>query len=209
MAITLTNDQIKDIFERLRAGKEDRNKIITDFVTLLKPIVKLTKDRFNTNLSDDIEGEIMLNIVKKIDYLTEACLSGNIKNPTHYFFTFFYNAAMQALKKELRYSSKIVSIEDCKVDRAIMPKSYNKQKVLNHIRQELMEWARARFPKKKDSERACRYIDVILEGKRPKFDTGVIHAWYNGRQIPAKEAYSIILQRVRNRLSVYYDELIE
>jgi hypothetical protein len=209
MAIQLTNAQLMSIFERLKAGKEDRNKIITEFVALLQPIIKLTKERFNQNLGDDIEGECLLNIVRKIDYLTNSCLSGGIKNPTHYFFTFFYNAAMGTLKKELRYSSKIVSIEDVKVDRAITPKNYHKQKILDHIHQELEDWAKARFPHKHDAERACRYINLILDGKRPKFSTRDIHAWYNGRQVPAKEAYSIILQRVRNRLAVYYDDLID
>ena len=205
--IILDNKSLKIIFEDIVKSPND-NEPKERLMKLLEKVVKVTIDRYPQNLKDDMSQELLIAIWKKAEYLAKEFCAGNIKNPTNYIFFFMHNAAINRFEKEKTYATRFVSIEDIKVDKAFYPTSYSKYKVLDRIKEEVIDFVIARFPNKKDSSRAIKYIDCILEGRRPTFKTKTIYKWYEGRQLSAKEAYSIVLNEIKKRLKKYRDELV-
>lgn len=205
--ILLDNKMLKEVFEDIVKNPKD-NEPKERLMKLLEKVIKCTVDRYHQSIRDDISQELLLAIFKKAEYLAKEFCAGNLKNPTNYLFTFMHNNAINRFEKEKTYNTRFVSIEDIKVDKAYYPTTYSKYKVLDRIKEEVVDYIIARFPNKKDSSRAIKYIDCILEGRRPTFKTKVIYKWYEGRQLSAKEAYSIVLNEVKKRLKKYREELV-
>lgn len=205
MSVVLNNEKLKYVFEKLHNNVQD-NDATLELLAILKPVIKLTLDKFPQHLRDDIEQDIKLSIMNKRAYLTKAYLAGNIKNPTNYCFRLIRNTAIVSLHKELKHEEHLVSINDVKVEKAVLNKTYHKQKILIKVRDEVWEWLRIRIPNQKDFDKAARYLDVILEGQKPKFKNKELMKWFGGQRIQAKEAYSMVLQRVRDRLMSYKEE---
>ena len=203
--ILLNNEKLEEVFVRLRKHPHN-NDTAMELLALLQPVVKLTLDRLPPDLRDDLEQEIKITVLKKLEYLTMAFLDGKIKDATGYFFRFLRNSAIMYIKKENKQNKHLVSIEDVKVDQVASPRTYAKEKVILKVRAEVLEWLELRFDRKMDFRRAARFVEVILTGKRPKFKNEVIRPFYNGHQITAKEAYSIVLQKIRDSIMSHIDE---
>ena len=206
MGIVLSNEKLKIALEKIQINPKD-NDAIMELVELLKPVIRLTVNKFPFRFAEDIEQELLMSIMKKAKYIAERFCSGEIENPTNYLFRFMSNESSVAIKKEIKYETHIVSLEDVKVDRAVMPKSNKKFLVLEKIRGELYEFCELRFPEKKDATRAKRYVDIILEAKRPSFHKADLIKFFKGTNDYAKESYSIVLHKIRERIENYWEEL--
>lgn len=206
MSIMLDSKSVKIILEKIKKTPEDK-AALEELLKLLKPVIKLTIERFPRHLGDDVEQELMMAVCRKAQYISEQYCKGKIKSVTGYFFTFFRNAATVFLNKELKHETHLVSIDDVKVDRAAKPVNQQRHHVIDTIKEEVLDFIRLRFPKRTDAVRAEKYVDVILNGMRPSFATGNIHRFYGGRQTQAKDAYSVVLQKIRERLEAHWSEL--
>ena len=91
--ILLDNKKLQTIFIKFKKNKLD-NEATEELCALLKPVITLTVARYDAKEGDDIEQEILITVLKKITYLTDAFLSGRIKDPTSYFFRFINNSAL-------------------------------------------------------------------------------------------------------------------
>lgn len=206
MGVVLSNEKLKIVLEKIRINPTDNNSLM-EFATILRPVIKLTCDKFPFRFAEDIEQELLMSIIKKAQYIAEKFCSGTIDNPTNYIFRFLYNEGCVAIKKEIKYEAHLVSIEDIKVDKAIMPKSGKKHYIVDRIRSELYEFCELRFTNKKDALQAKRYVDIILEGKRPSLHETKGSRF--GASEESKESYSVVLQKVRERAEAYWEELHE
>lgn len=208
MPIVLDSQTITKAFGQILKHPGDPQHA-EELLKVVQPIIKMTLDRFPAHLSPDIEQEIRLFVMKKADYLAVAYRDGQIKTVTNYFFKLCYNAAANYVKKEGRHDLRMVSIDDVKVEPCIVPKTYKKQKIIDRVREEIIEFIRVRFTDKKDSARAERYVMVLLNGKRPTFTSGNINRFSKMEQSPAKDTYSIVLTKLRELFQKYMDEWMD
>lgn len=205
--ILLDNKGLKAAFEDIVLRPND-NEPKERLMALVSKVIKVTTDRYPISLREDLSQELLITILKKAAYIAERYCKGEIKDATGYIFRFLHNAAINCFEKEKTYAARFMSLEDVKVDKAAFPTAYKKTKVIERIRSEVFDYLVARFPNPKDSGRAIKYIDVILEGRRPTFKTGNIKKFYHGRDVTAKEAYSITLSEIKKRLIKYRGELL-
>ena len=208
MSIVLSNDKLKDIFEKFSYNINDEQGTLA-LIDVLKPVLKFTLERFPQLLKEDIQQEILMMVLKKREYLTKAFNLGRIKNPTNYFFRFFRNAAIVFINKENKYNQHIVSIEDIKIEKTVKPKTYMKGKVLRIVRDEVIDLLKAHFVKQNDFNRSCKFLDLILNCERPRWQDAELRKFYGGRPEIAKESYAVVLQYVRTVLGRYQQELLE
>lgn len=205
--ILLDNKALKDIFADI-AKNPDANEPKERLINSLNKVVKCTIERYPLNLREDLSQELLMVILKKANYLADLYNKGEIKDLTGYVFRLLHNAAINCSEKERSHNTRFVSLEDIKVDKAYFPNSYQKYKVVDRIKEEVTDYVLARFVSKRDSGRAIKYIDCILEGKRPSFKNETVQKWYSGKYLTAKEAYSIVFNEIKRRLLKYRDELV-
>lgn len=206
--IVLDIAKLKPPLDAIRKNPTDM-VAIEQLMGILKPVIKLTVDRFPKHLAEDIHQELHISIMRKAPALAEAVCSGKVENPTGYIFRLMYNEATMALNRELKFESRLVSIEDIKVEK-IVEHSYGKRhKILDKIKEELDEWAEDRWKELKDVKRAKKYIDAIIDGKRPSFMTVNLRKFSTGTDDSNKAIYSDILQQLRKRLEYYWEEMTD
>lgn len=208
MSVVLSVDMLRPVFETIQSKPHDK-AALDALLKQLDPVIKLSCERFPINLRDDMRQELSVAIMKKAPYIAEMFCAGKIQNITNYVFRFLHNSAIIFFKRENTYATRFVSIEDLTVDKAVMPRSYKKDKVIERVKEEIITLIRARYPKKKDSARAERYVDVILSGKKPAFVDKNLRSFFRGRTPFAKEAYSFVLENIRHIVEHYRTELIE
>ena len=208
MAVTLKHE---DLVRVLMLVKENpgNEQIKNDYLEVLKPIIKLTADRFPSNLAEDMQQEMKIFLMKRADYIAKTFFEGKIKDPTNYIFTVCRNSAMNFFKKESRHSVHIIPIDDVKIDPIYKPKTYQKQKVLDEVRQQMLSFIRTRFTSRKEQKQAERFVGVLIEGKRPSFDDHHIEKFAKASGQQAKDIYSIVLMKLRELLQPRIQELLE
>jgi hypothetical protein len=205
--IILNHKELKEIFRAIHQNPTDM-EIKGRLVAELERVIKLTGDRFPQYVRDDMAQELSMSILKKADYIATMFCEGKIDNITNYVFRYLHNAAIIYYKKEANYHTKFVSIDELNIDKAFIPTNQKKQEVIERIREEVTDFVKIRFPNKRDADRALKYVECILEGQRPSFNGVNVRAFYRGKDIPAKEAYSVVLQEVRRRMQKYTEELL-
>lgn len=205
--IILNNAELKLVLEELRLNPDD-NTAKEKFLELISKVIKCTTDRYPISFREDLSQELMMFICKKLPYLVAQYTKGEIRDLTSYLFRLCLNASINLFEKEKTYGIRFVSLEDIKADKEIMPTSYLRYKVIERIREEVTDWIRARLDNPRDHGRAIRYIDIILEGKRPSFKNENIKRFHSSHQVTAKEAYSMVLSEIRKRLIKYRSELL-
>jgi DNA-directed RNA polymerase specialized sigma24 family protein len=206
VAYSINVDRLEKIMYAVRANPKDQNAQV-DLLTILQPIIGLTKDRFPQHLGDDVEQEIRLFVIRKAEYLSGAFFRGRIKNPTNYFFRVCFNAAMNYLKKENRGFDHMVPIEDLKLQPVYEQRLVSKQKILEKIREEVLEFIRVRFEKRADQAIAERFVNGLLKGQRPSFHNKILHKEAHAQYRPAKDIYSIVLDKLRDLTRAHIEEL--
>lgn len=208
MSVVLSIDLLRPIFETIQTKPHD--KVALDgLLKQLDPVIRLSCERFPLHLRDDMRQELSVAIMKKAPYIAEMFCAGKIANITNYVFRFLHNSAIIYFKRENTYATRFVSIEDLTIDKTVMPRNYKKEKVITRVREDVMAKIRARYTKKKDAARAERYVDVILSGKKPAFVDKNLRSFFRGRTPFAKEAYSFVLQEIRDSVTRYKSELLE
>ena len=207
MSLVLDSARLEKSLALVRDHPDDPSTT-ESLLELLKPIIKLTVERFPSHLSEDIGQEIKIFIMKKMGYIAKAWQDGKIANPTGYFFRVCYNAATNYIKKELKHESHLMPIDDIKIEPAIMPKTDKKQRLLDAIQQDVLSFIRVRFTKPKDTARAERFVTVILDGKRPSFQTDCVQKFSAMRYKAAKSVYSIVLKKIRELVLMHIDEFL-
>lgn len=201
--IVLKSEDLKLALAELYSDEQNPAKL-QKLMDVLKPVVEMTLERFPQYLKDDLRQELLAAIMKKAPYLAKAWKDGKIKTPTNYFMTFMKNNCTVALHRELKHSKRTVSIEDVKVDKVVEDSNSERlSRIFERVREEVREFIKERFPTKADSRRAEKYLELILKGERPTFKSRVVESFYGGRQVQAKEAFSVVLQQVRDRLRVH------
>lgn len=208
MPIVLDSKRLGEILLAIH-DKPDKSKEIEALLAIVNPIIRLTADRFPAHMSDDLQQEVRMSLMKKAPYLAQAYHDGKLDNPTNYLFTLCYHAGINYIKSEEKHTDHLVPISDIKIEPAISPRTYDKLRILDKVKEEVLSWIRVRFTKKIDSSRAERYVDRILGGLRPSFKTRVVEKFYKGTQAPAKDTYSIVLQKIRELLFEHQKELLE
>lgn len=208
MAVTLKHEDLVRVLMLVKENPGNEN-IKNDYLEILKPIIKLTADRFPSNLAEDMQQEIKIFLMKRADYISKTFFEGKIKDPTNYIFTVCRNAAMNFFKKESKHTVHIIPIDDVKIDPIYKPKTYQKQKCLDEVRQQMLSFVKTRFTLRAEQKQAERFIGVLMEGKRPSFDTKVIESFSNAKQQNAKDIYSIVLMKLRELLQPRIQELLE
>lgn len=208
MSLVLSVKQLRGPLEAIHKNPTDP-EALKELLEIVAPVIKLTAERFPFHLADDIRQELQISMMKKAPYLAKAFVEGTIDSPTGYIFRLLFNEASTALGKELKHEQHLVSIEDVKVENTVMNKTGKKHKVIEKIREELIEWTKQRFEKASDAKSAQRYIEVMIEGKRPSFHTTALKKFKTGRDQNAKDIYSAVFQRLRERLEFYWDEIHE
>ena len=207
MPILLDSAELMKVF-RLIADEPQNNKHVETLINILKPVVKLTIRRFPRHLTEDIEQELYLAITKKASYLANIFNAGQVKNPTNYIFRFLYNEATMATRRELKHDKRLISLDDSNIDAVAEAQTYRKDQVIIKVRDEVIDWAKVRWPKEADANRAVKYLDAIMYAhSRPSWRTKSVHSFAGARQVAAKEIYSAVLTKIRERLTYYWDEL--
>lgn len=207
MGIILNHKDLKELFKGIANSPTDMD-LKGKLIEQLQKVISLTCERFPQYVRDDMAQELSMSIIKKSDYIAQMFNDGKIDNITNYVFRYLHNAAIIYYKKEANYHTRFVSIDEVEADKEVLPAGYRKPEVIERIREEVTDFIRVRFPHKKDADRAEKYVSCILEGKRPSFKGHNVRSFYRGKDIPAKEAYSVVLEEIRNRLRKYQEELL-
>lgn len=197
MPVLLDNTKLADIFERL--GKNINDPQATEeLINILRPVLKETVNKFNTLPPEDTMQEIIMAVLKKKEFLTKAYLEGKILNPTNYIFGMFRNAALASIQKEKKHLDHLIPIDDVKVEAVAKKRNVFKTRALIKVRQETFEWLRARFAKSADYKKACKYVDIILSGKKE-----------GSKKQPRNyklNLYSVVFQKIKELIVKYADE---
>lgn len=208
MGITLKHEDLVRALMLVKTNPGNEN-IKNDYLEILKPIIKLTAERFPSNLAEDMQQEIKIFLMKRADYIANTFFDGKIKDPTNYIFTVCRNAAMNFFKKESKYNVHVIPIDDLKIDPIYKPKTYQKQKCLDETRVQMLSFIKTRFTSKKEQQQAERFLLALMEGKRPSFMTIKVNKFAKSNQQNAKDIYSIVLMKVRELLQPRIAELSE
>lgn len=208
MAVTLKHEDLVRVLMLVKNNPGNEN-IKNDYLATLEPIIKLTADRFPSNLAEDMKQEIKIFLMKRADYIANTFFEGKIKDPTNYIFTVCRNSAMNFFKKESKHTVHIIPIDDVKIDPIYKPKTYQKQKCLDEVRVQMLSFIKTRFTSRKEQKQAEKFLTVLMEGKRPSFDTNQVQKFSKANQQNAKDIYSIVLMKIRELLQPRIAELIE
>jgi hypothetical protein len=204
MGILLKNEDLRNVFEKLNKNINDE-AVVMELIELLRPILKETVRKFHINIPDDIMQELIIALIKKKEYLTKAFISGEIKNMVHYLFTTFRNAALAAIQKERKHTEHLMPLDDVKLEAITCKRNYTKTRAFLKVRQETFEWLKYRFPKEKDFKRSCKFVDLILSGKKVSFLGTKPNIKALNIKI-VKDVYSIVLNKIRELIIKYSDE---
>ncbi len=208
MAVTLKFEDLSNALMLIKNNPGDE-KIKADLLEVVKPIIKLTADKFPSNVSEDMQQEMKMSIMRKADYIAKTFFEGKIDNPTNYIFTVCRNAAMNFFKKESKYTVHIIPIDDVKIDPIYKPKTYQKQKCLDEVRAQMMSFIKTRFTRSVEQKQAEKFLGVLIDGKRPSFLTTQLEKFSNANQANAKDIYSIVLMKLRELIEPRIPELLE
>lgn len=208
MGVTLKHEDLVRVLMLVKNNPGNEN-IKNDYLEVLKPIIKLTAERFDSNLSEDMQQEIKIFLMRRADYIANAFFDGKIKDPTNYMFTVCRNSAMNFFKKECKYNVHIIPIDDVKIDPIYKPKTYQKQKCLDEVRVQLLSFIKTRFTNTVEQKQAERFLTVLMEGKRPSFQVANVTKFAKANQQNAKDIYSIVLMKLRDLLKPRIAELME
>jgi DNA-directed RNA polymerase specialized sigma24 family protein len=208
MAVSLKHEELVRVLMLIK-NNPGNEQVKNDYLETLKPIIKLTSDRFPSNLADDLQQEIKIFLMKRAEYISNTFFEGKIKDPTSYIFTVCRNAAMNFFKKESKHTLHIIPIDDVKIDPIYKPKTYQKQKCLDEVRVQMLSFIKTRFTNRKEQKQAERFLTVLMEGKRPSFDDKVVEPFAKTKAPNAKDIYSIILMKLRELLQPRIKELLE
>lgn len=181
---------------------------VGELVDIMKPIIVLTRDRFPMHLGEDLEQEIRLFLIRRADYLAKAYFSGKIKNPTNYLFTVCRNAAMNHMKRETKNDDRLIPLEDVKSDPVWKGPGHRRTKVIDHIREKMLEWCTIRYKNKpRLIRRAEKFVMVLMEGQRPSFHDAKLEKFAEADGQAAKDVYSVVLIKMRELAGEYLDDL--
>ena len=208
MPVVLSHEELAKSLTAVKRNPGNE-QIKIDFLDVVKPIIKLTTDKFPSQFGDDMRQEIQIFLMKRADYIANAYFSGKIENPTNYLFRVCYNSAMNFFKKEAKHAVHLVPIDDVKVDPIYKAGAAEKQKVLIKIREQMMDFIKVRFSLKKDQKKAEKFLTTLMDGKRPSFMTVPLQKFANARHKDAKDIYSIVLLELRELVKPHIQELTE
>lgn len=208
MGVTLKHEDLVRVLMLVKNNPGNEN-IKHDYLEVLKPIIKLTADRFPSNLAEDMQQEIKIFLMKRADYIANAFFDAKIKDPTNYIFTVCRNSAMNFFKKESKHTIHIIPIDDVKIDPVYKPKTYQKQKCLDEVRVQMLSFIKTRFTNKAEQKQAERFLTVLMDGKRPSFDNNHVAKFAKANQYNAKDIFSIVLMKIRELLQPRMAELLE
>lgn len=208
MPVVLSHEELAKALTAIK-NNPNNEQIKIEFLEVVKPIVKLTIEKFPVQCMDDMRQEIQIFLMKRADYIANAFFSGKIENPTNYLFRVCYNSAMNFFKREAKHAVHLVPIDDVKVDPVYRASNAEKQKILIKIREQMMDFIRVRFTLKSDQKKAEKFLAALLDGKRPSFHTVPLEKFSRGNQKDAKDIYSIVLMEIRELVKPHISELTE
>ncbi len=208
MGITLKHEELSRVLMLVK-NNPGNEQIKNDYLEVLKPIIKLTAERFPSNLAEDMQQEMKIFLMKRADYIATNFFDGKIKDPTNYIFTVCRNAAMNFFKKENKHTVHIIPIDDVKIDPIYKPKTYAKQKCLDEVRIQMLSYIKTRFTERKEQKMAEKFLGVMMEGKRPSFEDIHLKKFARANAINAKDVYSIVLMKLRELLKPRISELLD
>lgn len=207
MATSIDPAKLEAVFSTLRKSPKDEAGLV-EFLNIMKPIITLTLDRFPSHMSDDLSQEIKMFLMRKVEYLTKAFFDGRIKSPTNYFFRVCYNAGINYFNKEKKSEDHLLPIDDLKLEPIYKTKVSGKDKIIQQIREETLAFIKMHFKNKDQRVVAERFLEALLKGQRPSFNTGKVERFSHTERRPAKDTYSIVLIKVRELMSGRIDELL-
>jgi len=207
MSHSIDAKRLEQVLSAVRADSASNESLVA-FLDLMKPIIALTLDRFPDHMSDDLAQEIRMSLMRKAKSIADSYFAGRIKNPTNYFFTACKNWGINYLNKELKTIDRMMPIDDLKLEPVYEARSH-KEQLIQEIREECLEFIRRRFTKKHAQHVAERFMEAILRGERPSFNTGKVERFARSQRQPAKDTYSIVLIKLRELVSEHIEELTD
>lgn len=208
MSITLKYEDLARVLTDIKQNPNDENKKL-EFVNVVNPIIKLTIDKFPQDMHEDMAQEMKIFLMKRAEYIANAFFSEKILNPTNYMFRVCRNSATNYFKKEAKSATHLVPIDDIKIEPIYTPKTAEKSKILDEIREQCLDFIRLRYTRKVDQKIAERFLVALLQGKRPSFYTQAIRKFAKSRQENAKDIYSVVLLKMRELITPRIEDLTE
>lgn len=208
MSVTLKHDDlVRVLFDIKQEPNNDSKKM--DFLNLINPIMKLTIEKFPQDMAEDMAQEMKIFIMGRADYIAKAWSEDKIKNPTNYIFRVCRNAAVNYFNKASKNSTHLVSIDDVKIEPIYTPKSYEKSKIIEEVREKCLDFIKVRFTAVAEQKVAEKFLVVMLQGKRPSFLNTTLKPFAHAREQTAKDIYSIVLMKMRELITPRLEELSE
>jgi DNA-directed RNA polymerase specialized sigma24 family protein len=205
MSHSIDAKHLERVMSALRARPKD-NECLTAFLDLMKPVITLTLDRFPDHMRDDLAQEIRMSIMRKAESIANSYFAGRIKNPTNYFFTACKNWGINYLNKELKTVDRMMPIEDLKLEPVYEARTH-KEKIVQEIREECLAFIRSHFTKRHAQLTAERFMESLLRGERPSFNTGSVERFARSQRQPAKDTFSIVLIKLRELTAQHIEDL--
>ncbi len=205
MAHSIDLKRLEQVMYAVRSDPTN-NDNLSLFLDLLKPIITLTLDRFPEHLSDDMAQEIRMSLMRKSKSIAESYFAGRIKNPTNYFFTACKNWGINYLNKELKTADRMMPLDDLKMEPVYEARTH-KEKIVQEIREECLAFIRSHFTRRHAQNTAERFMEALLRGERPSFQTSKVERFSKSSRQPAKDTYSIVLIKLRELTANHIEDL--